>query len=189
MTDTTGEHGGTAPGPDTRGDAADRSPDQPVGTLRGAGVGIDAATAGRIGIVVLLVALVVVGMFLLFAGVRKNAQVDELRSGGVPVQVTISHCLGLMGGTGSSPAGYECVGGYTFRGVHYVEGVPGSTYYPDLAVVAGVVPPGDPGLLSTPATVASLRPSDTLYVVGAALLLLAAGIAVWLVFRRRRAGA
>jgi hypothetical protein len=92
-----------------------------------------------------------------------------------------------MGGTGSSPAGYECTGTYTFHGAHFSEGVPGSTYYPDHAVVAGVVAAGDPGLLSTPSAVASSHPSATLYVVAAVLLGSAAAIGAWLVVRRRKA--
>ena len=168
------------------GSAPEGADGQPVGALRGAGVQVDTARAGRIAVAVALVALVAVGSILLVAGYRKNAQVSALRSQGVPVQITISHCLGLMGGTGSSPAGYECTGSYTYHGTHYVEGVPGSTFYPDDAVVAGVVASGDPGLLSTPSTVASSRTSYTLYLVAAVLFASAAGIGGWILVRRRR---
>jgi hypothetical protein len=168
------------------GSAPDGTDEQPVGTLRGAGVQVDTARAGRIAVALVLVALVVVGSVLLVAGYRKNEQIDQLRSEGVPVQVTISHCLGLMGGTGSSPAGYECTGTYTYRGTRYAEGVPGSTFYPDRAAVAGVVASGDPGLLSTPSTIASSHTSSTLYIVSALLLGSAAAIGGWLVVRRRR---
>jgi len=164
----------------------ERTGDQPVGTLRGAGVQVDTALAARVALVSALVALVVVGAVLLVAGYRKNAQIDELRSSGVPVPVTIIHCLGLMGGTGSSPAGYECTAAYTVHGTHYVEGVPGSTFYPDHTVVAGVVPAGDPGLLSTPSAVAASHDSATLYVVSAVVFAAVAAIGVWLVVRRRR---
>jgi len=164
---------------------AETSGARPVSTLRGAGVQVDTARAGRILLVVVLVALVVVGGVLLVAGYRKNAQVDDLRTHGVPVQVTVHHCLGLIGGTGSSPAGYECTAGYTFHGTAYVEGIPGSTFYPDGASVAGVVPSDDPGLLSTPAAVASSHRSVSLYAVGAVLLATAAGIVVWTALRRR----
>jgi hypothetical protein len=171
------------------GSAPDRAEGQPVGTLRGAGVQVDTARAARITVALVLVALVAVGSVLLVAGYRKNAQIDALRSQGVPVAVTIGHCLGLMGGTGSSPAGYECTGTYTYHGTHYLEGVPGSTFYPEHAVVAGVVASGDPGLLSTPSTVASSHATDTLYIVSAALLGTAVAIVVWLVVRRRRSPA
>jgi len=169
-----------------QGRGSDRPGEPPVGALRGAGVQVDTARAGRVAVALVLVALVVVGLGFLVGGYRRNAQIDQLRSQGVPVQVTVSHCLGLMGGTGSSPAGYECIGTYTFRGTHYVEGVPGSTFYPDRTVIAGVVASGDPGLLSTPASVASSHASATLYIVSGALLGAAAVIVTWLVVRRRR---
>ena len=177
--DTSEESDGQRPG-------LTRPDDRPMSTLRGAGVEIDTARAGRIVVALLLVGLVAVGAVLLVAGHRKNAQVDDLRAHGVPVRVTITHCLGLMGGTGSSPAGFECTGTYTFRGTRFTEGVPGSTFHPDRAVVAGTVPTDDPGLLSTPSTVTSLHRSATLYVVGGLLLAVAAGIGGWLVLRRRR---
>ena len=157
---------------------------QPVSTLRGAGVQVDTARAGRV--VLVLVALVVVGGVLLVAGYRKNAQVDDLRAHGVPVHVTVTRCLGLMGGSGSNAAGDECSGTYTFHGTAYVEGIPGSTFYADGAAVAGVVPSDDPGLLSTPAAVASSHTSVTLYAVGAALVATAVVVVVWLAVRRRR---
>ena len=159
---------------------------EPVGTLRGAGVQVDAARAARLALTVGLVALVVTGAVLVVAGYRKNSQVDELRAGSVPVRVTVVHCLGLMGGSGSNAAGYECTGTYVVHGRTYVEGIPGSTYYPGGTVVAGVVPTGDAGLLSTPSAVAASHDSVVLYVVGGVLLGVAAGIVAWLVLRRRR---
>ena len=56
-----------------------------------------------------------------------------------------------MGGTGSSPAGYECTGTYTYRGTAYTEGVPGSADLPVGSTVHGIVAVGDPALFSTPA--------------------------------------
>jgi hypothetical protein len=173
---------------ETSGDGPQRDgpDDRPVSTLRGAGVQIDTARAARIALVLCLATLVVVGSVLLIAGYRRNAQIDDLRAHGAPVQVSVTHCLGLMGGTGSSPAGYECTGSYTFHGAHYAEGIPGSTFYPDGAVVAGVVSTGDPGLLSTPSTVARAHTSVTLYLLGALLFVTAAAIGVWSEVRRRR---
>ena len=159
-----------------------------MGTLRGAGVQVDTARAGRVVLVLLLVTLVVVGLVLLVAGYRKNSQVDDLRAHGVPVSVTVADCLGLMGGSGSNTAGYECTGTYTVRHTTYTEGIPGSTFYRQGTHVAGVVSSDDPGLLSTPSTVASSHPTVTLYVVGAALLLVAGAIVVWLLLRRRARG-
>jgi hypothetical protein len=174
--DESGDDGGGTGGPDGG----------PVGTLRGAGVQVDGARAARVALTLGLATLIVVGIVFLIAGYRKNAQVDELRSGTVPVPVTVVHCLGLMGGSGSNAAGYECTGTYVVHGHTYVEGIPGSTYYASGTVVPGVVPTHDPGLLSTPSAVASSHASASLYVVAALLLATAAGIIAWLALRRRR---
>jgi len=168
------------------GTGADVPDDGRVGTLRGAGVQVDSARAARLALIIGLATLIIVGVVLLVAGYRKNSQVDELHSGTLPVQVTIDRCLGLMGGSGSNAAGYECTGSYTVHGRTYTEGVPGSTYYASGATVAGVVPSGDPGLLSTPSVVASSHDSSSLYIVGGLLLAVAAGIIAWLALRRRR---
>jgi hypothetical protein len=163
-----------------------------MGALRGAGVEVDPVRAGRAVLALVLVALVVVGIVLLVAGYRKNSQVDDLRAHGVPVTVTVVGCLGLMGGSGSNTAGYECTGSYTPSDQSkktFVEGIPGSTFYRSGTKVTGVVPSDDPGLLSTPSAVASSHTTYTLYLVGAVVLGVAAAIVVWLLLRRRRTGA
>ncbi len=167
-------------GPESAG-----SGDEPIATLRGAGVRVDGARAARVAVALALVALVAVGGVLLVAGIRKNAQIDELRTHGVPVPVTVTHCLALIGGTGQSPAGYECTGTYRFHGTQ-TQGLPGVADLPVGSVVAGVVSSQDPGLLSTPAALASEHTSASVYVLPVALLAAAAVLASWLLIRRRR---
>jgi hypothetical protein len=162
------------------------SDDRPVGTLRGAGVAIDGPRAARMAVVLALVALLVVGGVLLVAGIRKNAQIDELKTRGVPVQVTVTRCLALVGGTGQSPAGYECTGTYAYGGRTYVRGLPGSANLPVGSVVAGVVSSGDPGLLSTPSTVSAEHTSASVYVLPAILFATAGAVVAWSLLRRRR---
>src|ERR1700722_7778338 len=84
---------------------ASESPDRPVTTLRGAGVDVDPRRALQLVIAVCLVALTVVAVVLLLAGMKKNPQAVSLHNHGVPVPVTVSGCLGLLGGSGSNPAG------------------------------------------------------------------------------------
>ena len=91
----------------------------------GAGVDVDPRRARQLVVAVCLVALAVVAVILLVAGLQKNAQADSLQQHGVPVTVTVTGCLGLLGGSGSNGAGYACKGTYTFDGRHYVRVHPG----------------------------------------------------------------
>ncbi len=163
--------------------------DDRVAPLRGAGVSVDAARAGRVALALALVAIVIVAAVLLVAGIRKNDQIDSLKADPVPVDLTISHCLALMGGSGSNAAGYECTGTYTFRGQHYSEGVPGSVLYSPGATVHGIVANSDPGLFSTAQTVDSERSSPARVLLPSALLFVTLGCAGWLLVRYRRRGA
>src|ERR1019366_3082600 len=163
--------------------------DRPVSTLRRAGVQIGAARAARVVGVVGLAILLVVGGVLLVAGIRKNSQIDSLRSDPVPVRSSVVHCLALMGGTGSSPAGFECVGAYTYHGTRYVEGIPGSVLLQPGTAVHGIISAGDPGLFSTSQTVAGEHSSPVRVVLPAVFLAVTLGVAVWLVLRSRRRSA
>ena len=95
---------------------------------------------------------------------------------------------GLIGGTGSSPAGYECTGTYVYRGRRYFEGVPGSVDLPVGSTVHGVVASDDPALFSTPRTVATEHASAVRVALPAVVLVAAAGVCVWVVVRHRRSG-
>jgi hypothetical protein len=160
---------------------------QRVAALRGAGVQVDAARVGHLAAILGLVAVMVVAAVLLAAGAKKNSQIDSLkRADVVPVDLTVTKCLALIGGTGQSPAGYECTGTYDVRGTTYSEGVPGSVQRAVGSTVHGIVAAGDPALFSTPQAVASEQASAVRVVVPAVVLVLAAGGLVWVVWRRRR---
>jgi hypothetical protein len=160
-----------------------------VGTLRGAGVQVDAARAARVASALVVVTLVVVAAVLLVAGYRKNAHITELRTHGVPVELTVTDCLGLMGGSGSNLAGYDCRGTYTYGGRTFAEDIPGNGLRVKGTEVRGVVVSSDPALFSTPAAVASEHASASVYAAPIALLLAAAAVVGWLAVRRRRRAA
>ena len=167
-----------------RAGATDR--DRPVTTLRGAGVDVDPRRAGQVVLVAALVALAVVAVVLLVAGIKKNAQADALAHHGVAVEVTVSGCSGLLGGSGSNAAGYRCQGTYAFDGRHYERDIPGDSLLRVGAVIRGVTSPDDPGLLSTPAMVEVQRSSWRVYLVPAVLFAVLAVAMVTLVLLRRR---
>jgi hypothetical protein len=172
-------------GPEPGG--ASESPDGPVTTLRGASVDVDARRALRLVIVVGLVALTLVAIVLLVAGANKNSQSVSLHDHGVPVSVTVSGCLGLLGGSGSNGAGYACKGSYTFNGHRYVQAIPGTMLLHPGDVIQGVIVPTDPGLLSTPAAVAGQQASWRVFIAPAILLAIVAFTLGVLLVRRRKA--
>jgi hypothetical protein len=177
--------GGTTTGSDEP--IPDPSPDLPLTRLRGAGVDVDPRRAARLVIAVCLVALVVIAAVLVVAGAQKNAQASNLRHHGVPVAVTVTGCTGLLGGSGSNPAGYACKGTYAFEARRYEQDIPGNTSLRSGAVIRGVIVPGDPYLLSTPAMVASEQASWHVFI--APIILLAAvvlAVTTLLLVRRRK---
>ena len=158
---------------------------QRVGALRGAGVQVDVGRVGYVAAVLGLAAVMVVAGVLLAAGIKKNAQIGSLKANGFPVELTVTKCLALVGGTGQTPAGFECKGTYDYRGHHYSEGVPGSANLPVGSTVHGTIASDDPALFSTPQTVASEHSSVARLLLPAVVLAVAVAMLVWIVMRRR----
>jgi hypothetical protein len=94
-----------------------------------------------------------------------------------------------MGGSGSNLAGYACTGTYTYAGHLYDVSIPGDTLHASGAVIAGVIVPSDPALLSTPSLLAGEHSSSRVFI--APVILLAAFVlaVVALVVRLRRRSA
>ena len=170
-----------ATGPDGEGHA-----EQPVATLRGATVDVDIRRTGQVVVAVALLGLTVIGVILLIAGIRSNDQANALRHRGVPVTVTVTGCLELMGGTGSQGAGYSCTGTYALDGRQYRQEIPGITFHAVGSSVAGVADPGDPKLLSTPAQLAHQHASWRVFLLPAILLLVVAVVTGLLLLRRSK---
>jgi hypothetical protein len=133
-----------------------------------------------------LTALLILVPLLYLAGVHRNAQVSGLRQHGVAVDVVVSRCVGLLGGSGSNGAGYQCEGTYTVHGHRYAETIPGNTLYPPKARVPAIVDPGDPTLLSSPAAVERSRPSESVFILPTVLAVGLILMVTCLVLRRRR---
>jgi hypothetical protein len=168
--DTTGPHG---------------SPDAPLSTLRGAGVDIDARLVGRALIGLCLVALAVLVVIFTVAGVHKNSQINSLRDHGVPVEITVTKCLGLLGGSGSNAAGYSCTGSFTLDGRIYSENIPGTDYHDPHSSLRAIVVPGDPALLSTPGILATEHASAGVFIVPGVLLVVLLLLVAVIAVRRR----
>ena len=185
----------TASGPTTSRGRADGDPraatpgpssDQPLTVLRGNGVDIDPRRAARWVLGVCMVALLVVALILLVAGVQKNSQSNTLAHHGVRVDVRVTSCRGLLGGSGSNSAGYACKGTYVLDGHRYEQSIPGTAILRPGAVVRGVIAPDDPYLLSTPGMLAGQTASWKVFIAPAVLFLVLVLASVALLLRRRR---
>jgi hypothetical protein len=162
------------------------SSDTALSRLRGARVEVDARRAGRVVVALCLVGLAVLVVALFVAGADKNAQITQLRQHGVAVTVTVTGCLGLLGGSGSNAAGYACKGTFTLDGHRYKESIPGNALRPPGTKVRAVAVPGNPPLLDTHHAVDSEHTSSGVFVVPAILLVVLVIVVGALVLRWRR---
>lgn len=166
--------------------------DQRIGSLRGAEVAtVNVRRLGDVLVVLCLVVLLVLTVAFFIAAAHKNDQIDQLKQHGQPVTITVTGCLGLLGGSGSNGAGYTCRGRFVLDGHRYEEAIPGNIQYATGTHLHGVVVPGDPGLVTTSRILATEHTSASVYVlpiVLLAVLLVAVAIllALWRRARRRR---
>jgi hypothetical protein len=140
-------------------------------TLRGAGVEVDGRRVARIVVSLCLVALAVVVVVLFLSGIHKNDQIARLRQSGVAIDVRVTECRGLMGGSGSNLVGYACRGTFALGGHRYDEAIPGNTFHLPGASLQELTVPGDPALLATVHAVATERASGKVFILPTALLL------------------
>jgi hypothetical protein len=184
--DDTGSHG--TPDRSVSGvPVAADMPDNRVGKLRGAGVQVDSRRLARVGIGIVLVTLAALTVGFTVAGVHKNQQTDELHTQGVPVTVTVTGCLGLLGGSGSNAAGYSCHGTYILHGHHYSEPLPGSAFHRPGSTIASVAVPSDPALVSPVSIADAQHSSPSVFILPAVFGgLLVLSIAILFIRARRQ---
>ena len=152
-----------------------------VGTLRGATVSFNPRRVMQGALAVVMVTLAITAVVLTAAGLHSNDQINRLHTQGQPVTVTVTGCLGLLGGSGSNAAGYSCHGTYQTDGHTYLEQLPGSTFYRPGTKVPSIAVPADPALVSPVGIVNAQQASGDVFVVPVILgVVLLAMIAVLL---------
>jgi len=176
---------GAAPRPGSAPDAEAR-----VAPLRGAAVQIDARRLAQVLVIIVVTTLAVLVVVFTVVGVDKNHQIDQLHDEGVAVNVTVTGCQGLLGGSGSNGAGYACRGTYGLGGHRYNEQLPGTALHAPGTVIRAVAVPGDPALVSPVSVVDAEHSSATVFILPAVLLVLLVAILAMVLLRRRakRAG-
>lgn len=122
---------------------------QPLSIFRGAVVEVDARQATRVVLTLCLTVLAAAVVSLFVAGAQKNAEITSLHQHGIPVEVTVTRCFGLLGGSGSNATGHSCRGTYVLDGQRYSDTIPGDTLRPPGTAVRVVTAENDPGLLET----------------------------------------
>jgi hypothetical protein len=163
----------------------DLSPPGPVSMLRGARIEIDGARVGRVLVAAGLAALAVFAVVFFVVGAHKNAQINELRRHGVPVELTVTKCQGLMGGSGSNLAGYACMGTFGLDGRIFDEPIPGDAAYAPGTRLAAVTAANGSGLFAPIGVLAGERSSSKVFILPVALALAFALLASTVWFRRR----
>jgi hypothetical protein len=158
-------------------------------TLRGA----EAQVIGRRfwtvagSVVFTLLSILVVVSFI--SAALDNARIGRLKSHGVPVIVTITDCVGNIGGSGSNGAGYTCYGTYRVHGARYHEVIGSkSTLSNRGSTVRAVADPNRPSTVELASAVATSSASSSAYVVPGilAILLVSLGLLLGRRYRRSR---
>ena len=160
--------------------------DQPLTTLRGASVEVDPRKVIRVVVVLCLTVLAVAIVILFVAGVDKNAGITSLRQQGIPVDVTVTRCTALLGGSGSNGVGDSCYGTFVLSGKSYRSPIPGNTIHAPGTTLRLVTIKGDPGLLSTVHQVQTEHASWKVFILPTVLLALLAALVVAIAVRLRR---
>jgi hypothetical protein len=157
------------------------------GYIRGGGGIIDTRRAVRVLVGSCLVVLATLVVVLLIEAVNKNSRLDRLHSRGVPVNVTVTGCLGLASGTGITVTSYDCSGTFVLGGRSYTDVIVGTNVaHPIGETLKGVTDPKNPATLSTADSLAVSHSSWRAYTApGVTLLVLVALIAI-VVWRSRR---
>ena len=165
------------------------SPVDSPARLRGA----DApAVSGRFWLLAAGAALAIAAVAItvsVLSAVNDNARITRLHHAGIPVSVTVTSCIGNLGGSGSNAANYTCRGSYSVAGSHYVETISSLTTFTSPGRhVAAVVDPAHHGSLTLASALATTQASSARYLIPAAMslvwLVIAAGYLWWLARRR-----
>ncbi len=130
-------------------------------------------------------AVVIVVGFLTAAG--DNARITRMKTHGIPVSITVSDCIGNLGGSGSSAAGYTCRGTYAIDTQPYEEVIGGlSSFSSPGTTVKGVADPSRPSTVVLSETLARSRTSANAFVVLGLLAIVFLALLLVILRRSRR---
>ena len=149
----------------------------------GAGV-VDTRRLFRVVLGLTVVALAAVVVVLTIQAAQRNTRIDNLRHRGVPVDVTVTSCLGILSGTGVTVTSFQCSGTFDLAGHSYNAVIGGSNVNHAAGdVVKAIADPKHPTSVSTTGSLVHTHSSWRAYIGPAVLflvlVLLVAGALLW----------
>jgi hypothetical protein len=161
-----------------------QSDEAAAGYIRGGGGIVDTRRLFRVIVGSAIVALAVLVVVLTIEAVHKNSRIDSLQHRGVPVDVTVTSCFGILSGTGITVTSFQCSGSFDLAGRSYNAVIVGSNVNHAVGdVVKAVADPKHPTSISTPSSLVNAHSSWRAFIGPAVLfvplVLLIAGAAWW----------
>jgi hypothetical protein len=159
-----------------RSDTSDADQPEDVagsGYIRGGGGIVNPRGLFRVVVGSAIVALAVLVLVLTIEAVHKNSRIHGLQRRGVPVDVTVTSCLGILSGTGITVTSFECSGSFDLAGRSYSAVIAGSNINHAAGdVVKAVADPKHPTSISTPSSLVNAHSSWRAFIGPAVLFLL-----------------
>jgi len=161
-----------------------QSDEAAAGYIRGGGGIVDPRRLFRVAVGSAIVALAVLVVVLTGEAVHKNSRIDSLRHRGVPVDVTVTSCFGILSGTGITVTTFQCSGSFELAGRSYNAVIGGSdANHAAGDVVKAIADPKHPTSVSTASSLVNAHSSWRRFVSPAVLfvlmILLIAGALWW----------
>lgn len=168
-------------------DAEQRDDSAGEGYIRGGGGIVDTRRLFRITVGSAIVTLAVLVIVLTIQAVHKNSRIEGLQRRGVPVDVTVTSCLGMLSGTGITVTSFQCSGSFILADRTYNAVIGGSNVNHAAGdVVKAVADPKHPTSISTASSLANAHPSWRAFIGPAVVFLLLVLLVVGALWWSRR---
>jgi len=164
-----------------------QSDEAAAGYIRGGGGIVDTRRLFRLIVGSAIVALAVLVIVLTIEAVHKNSRIDGLRRRGVPVDVTVTSCFGILSGTGITVTTFQCSGSFDLGGRSYHAVIVGSNLNHAAGdVVQAVADPKHPSSISTASSLVNAHSSWRAFISPGVLFLVLALLVVGVLWWSRR---
>jgi hypothetical protein len=146
-------------------DVNDNASHQSVAMLRGAPVEVNTQRVMQMVSALIVATLAVTTVTFFLSGVHRNSDVSNLQQHGVSVTVTVTTCVGELGGSGSTLADYRCEGTFILGGQRRRDIIPGHIFRATGSTVTLVTATNNLGLLATTTQVMNEKSSSAVFIL------------------------